>query len=168
LLFSIQKTVKTVLNYGRLRELWGTLPWNMIRPALPIRFTHRNKNCSGINKKSSNNLVSGDGSRYTLDLEICIKRYGFKPYYFSMQFELSDNWQEAFKYRPGQKVYVKYGSHAVDSIVSYDPMMVPPIVLANDPMPRYPEELELVTKPQISLPLSPVSLLSRARAQLSA
>ena len=52
--------------------------------------------------------------------------------------------QEALQYRPGQRVELKQSPGLVDAIVEYDPMMVPPIMLANDPKPRYPEELRLL------------------------
>lgn len=53
--------------------------------------------------------------------------------------------QEALLYRPGQRVELKARPGFVDAIVEYDPMMVPPIWLANDPQPRYPEELILIS-----------------------
>lgn len=53
---------------------------------------------------------------------------------------------EKFQYRPGRHVEVKSHPGAVDTIVTYDPMMVPPITLEKDPQPRYPEELRIVTK----------------------
>jgi hypothetical protein len=55
--------------------------------------------------------------------------------------------QEALRYRPGQRVELKANPGIVDVIVEYDPMMVPPIWLANDPKPRYPHELNLLPKP---------------------
>jgi hypothetical protein len=55
--------------------------------------------------------------------------------------------QEALKYRPGQRVELKQRPGIVDIIAEYDPMMVPPISLVNDPKPRYPEELILLVKP---------------------
>ncbi|HEY9710938.1 MAG TPA: hypothetical protein V6D48_22210 [Oculatellaceae cyanobacterium] len=59
--------------------------------------------------------------------------------------------QEAHKYRPGQRVELKASPGQVDVITEYDPMMVPPIWLANDPKPRYPHELNLLGKPVISM-----------------
>lgn len=59
--------------------------------------------------------------------------------------------QEALKYRPGQRVELKTSPGRVDVIAEYDPMMVPPIWLANDPKPRYPHELNLLRTPVISL-----------------
>lgn len=55
--------------------------------------------------------------------------------------------QEIATYRPGQKVEIKHRPGVVDTVIAYDPMMVPPIVLAIDPQPRYPEELTLVDRP---------------------
>ncbi|AFY93895.1 hypothetical protein [Chamaesiphon minutus] len=58
--------------------------------------------------------------------------------------------QEIAVYRPGQKVEVKSRSGIVDTVIAYDPDMVPPVVLANDPQPRYPEELTLISQPRTS------------------
>ncbi len=55
--------------------------------------------------------------------------------------------QEIAAYRPGQKVEIKHRPGVIDTVLAYDPMMVPPIVLASDPQPRYPEELTLVDRP---------------------
>ncbi|MEP0785478.1 hypothetical protein [Coleofasciculus sp. FACHB-129] len=55
--------------------------------------------------------------------------------------------QEAFEYRPGTRVELKQRPGVVDIIAEYDPMMVPPIWLLNDPQPRYPEELTLLPVP---------------------
>ncbi|HEY9726152.1 MAG TPA: hypothetical protein V6D50_06855 [Chroococcales cyanobacterium] len=55
--------------------------------------------------------------------------------------------QESLKFRPGQRVQLKANPDVVDTIAEYDPMMVPPIWLANDPKPRYPHELNLITSP---------------------
>ncbi|HEY9632503.1 MAG TPA: hypothetical protein V6D14_03800 [Coleofasciculaceae cyanobacterium] len=52
--------------------------------------------------------------------------------------------QEALRYRPGQRVELKATPGIVDVIAEYDPMMVPPIWLANDPKPRYAHELNLL------------------------
>ena len=55
--------------------------------------------------------------------------------------------EEALRYQPGQRVELKARPGVVDVIAEYDPMMVPPIWLANDPKPRYPHELNLLTQP---------------------
>jgi hypothetical protein len=52
--------------------------------------------------------------------------------------------KEMATYRPGQKVESKYHPGLIDTIIAYDPMMVPPVILAIDPQPRYPEELILI------------------------
>lgn len=54
--------------------------------------------------------------------------------------------QEALQYRPGERVELKQRPGVVYMIAEYDPMMVPPIWLVNDPQPRYPEELNLLPK----------------------
>lgn len=59
--------------------------------------------------------------------------------------------QEAFQYRPGQKVELKHQPGVMDVIESYDPMMVPPIMLVSDPHPRYPEELRLIPAPVVQM-----------------
>jgi hypothetical protein len=59
-------------------------------------------------------------------------------------------WSEAREmamYRPGQKVEIKHRPGVIDTVIAYDPMMVPPVILATDPQPRYPEELILVSHP---------------------
>ena len=59
--------------------------------------------------------------------------------------------QEAYRYRPGQRVEIKACPGVVDIIAEYDPMMVPPIWLANDPKPRYPHELNVLPRPVLSV-----------------
>ena len=54
--------------------------------------------------------------------------------------------REALMYRPGLKVELKEKPGSFDRIVSYDPMMVPPIWLEKDPRPRYPHEVRIITK----------------------
>jgi hypothetical protein len=61
---------------------------------------------------------------------------------FQMQADLDR--LEAMEYRPGQRVELKQCPGKIDEIAEYDPMMVPPIWLVNDPQPRYPEELNLL------------------------
>jgi hypothetical protein len=60
--------------------------------------------------------------------------------------EVDFDQQEALKYRPGTRVELKSCPGAVDIVAAYDPMMVPPIWLVNDPKPRYPEELTLLPR----------------------
>lgn len=59
----------------------------------------------------------------------------------TMGFNDNVDWEEAFMYRPGQKVELKSQPGTFDIVASYDPMMVPPIWLVNDPRPRYAHEL---------------------------
>ncbi len=58
--------------------------------------------------------------------------------------------QEMAIYRPGQKVEIKRRPGIIDTVIAYDPMMVPPVMLANDPQSRYPEELNLVAQAAIA------------------
>ena len=53
--------------------------------------------------------------------------------------------QEMAIYRPGQKVELKHLPGVVDTIIAYDPCMVPPVILASDPQPRYPDELNVIS-----------------------
>lgn len=58
-------------------------------------------------------------------------------------------WNEAEEisiYRAGQKVELKHHPGVIDTVIGYDPYMVPPVLLANDPQPRYPEELTVVSQ----------------------
>jgi hypothetical protein len=59
-------------------------------------------------------------------------------------------WSEAVEmltYRPGQKVELKQRPGKIDTVIGYDRLMVPPVILANDPQPRYPEELTVIAQP---------------------
>jgi hypothetical protein len=63
-------------------------------------------------------------------------------------------WNETIEraiYHPGQKVEVKHRPGIIDTVIAYDPSTVPSIVLANDPQPRYPEELNLISQPRMVL-----------------
>jgi hypothetical protein len=60
-----------------------------------------------------------------------------------MDFDLE--WEEAWDYQPGFTVELKSEPGALHTIESYDPMMVPPVWLADDPMPRYPHELKVIS-----------------------
>lgn len=64
-----------------------------------------------------------------------------------MSFAANLDWEEGFIYRAGQKVELKSQPGTFDIIASYDPMMVPPIWLVNDPKPRYAHELRVVSHP---------------------
>ncbi len=64
-----------------------------------------------------------------------------------MNFDANVDWEEAFEYRPGQKVELISQPGSFDTIAFYEPMMVPPIWLAKDPKPRYAHELRVITHP---------------------
>jgi len=55
--------------------------------------------------------------------------------------------QEALEFDPGQSVELKRWLGLFDAVAEYNPMMVPPVILVNDPQPRYPEELRLMHRP---------------------
>jgi hypothetical protein len=55
--------------------------------------------------------------------------------------------QEMAVYRPGQKVELKHRPGIIDTIIAYDPYMVPPVILASDAQPRYAEELNVISQP---------------------
>lgn len=57
------------------------------------------------------------------------------------------DWEEAFRFRPGQKVELKSQPGTCDIVASYEAMMVPPIWLVNDPKPRYAHELRVISHP---------------------
>jgi hypothetical protein len=83
-------------------------------------------------------------------------------------------WSEAAEitaYRPGQKVEIKQRPGVIDTIIAYDPMMVPPVILASDPQPRYPEELILISQPGNGLnwlkPWSKVANISKSRSMVA-
>jgi hypothetical protein len=56
------------------------------------------------------------------------------------------DWDEIFEYQPGFIVELKSHPGVFDTIQEYDPMMVPPVWLVNDPRPRYPYELRVLSK----------------------
>lgn len=65
-----------------------------------------------------------------------------------MNFETATDWDEAFEYLPGSVVELKAQPGVFDIIDFYEPMMVPPVWLVNDPRPRYPHELRIVSRMQ--------------------
>lgn len=73
-----------------------------------------------------------------------------------MSIDTNIDWEEAFKYRPGQKVELKAQPGTFDIIASYEAMMVPPIWLVNDPKPRYAHELRVISQPVIELALEKI------------
>ena len=74
------------------------------------------------------------------------------------------DWEEAFRYRAGQKVELKEMPGTFDTIASYEETMVPPIWLVNDPRPRYAHELRVISHPVIKLDwLNPRHYLAKRR-----
>lgn len=73
-----------------------------------------------------------------------------------MSFDVNIDWEEAFKYRPGQKVELSTQPGTFDIIASYEAMMVPPIWLVNDPKPRYAHELRVISHPLIEMALEKI------------
>lgn len=63
-----------------------------------------------------------------------------------MDFHVDVAWDEAVTYHTGLQVELKSKPGVIDTIAEYDPMMVPPIWLENDPKPRYPHELRVVSQ----------------------
>ncbi len=68
-----------------------------------------------------------------------------------MDFDTNIDWEEAFMYRSGQKVELESQPGTFDIIASYEPMMVPPIWLVNDPRPRYAHELRVIADSNIDM-----------------
>jgi hypothetical protein len=56
------------------------------------------------------------------------------------------DWDEIFEYQPGFIVELQSHPGVFDTIREYEPMMVPPVWLVNDPRPRYPHELRVVCR----------------------
>jgi hypothetical protein len=64
------------------------------------------------------------------------------------------NWseeQEMAMYRPGQRVELKNHPGTIATVLAYDPMMVPPVILDGHTQPRYPEELILLSPSTTSI-----------------
>jgi hypothetical protein len=56
------------------------------------------------------------------------------------------DWEELLEYQVGFIIELKSRPGVFDTIASYDPAMVPPIWLLNDPIPRYPHELKIISR----------------------
>ena len=63
-----------------------------------------------------------------------------------MNFNADLDWEEAFEYRPGQRVELKSQPGTFDTIADYEAMMVPPIWLVNDTRPHYSHELRVIPR----------------------
>lgn len=57
------------------------------------------------------------------------------------------DWDEMFEYLPGTLVELRNQPNVLYEIECYEAMMVPPIWLRNDPRPRYPHEIRVVSRP---------------------
>lgn len=66
-----------------------------------------------------------------------------------MNWNVDVDWDEELEYRPGVRVEIKAKPGTFDTIAEYDPTMVPSIWLENDPRPRYPHELRVVSRPWV-------------------
>jgi len=70
---------------------------------------------------------------------------------FDADFNMDVDFDEALTFQPGQKVELKSKPGTFDTVAVYDPMMVPSIWLENDPRPRYPHELRVVSQPWLAV-----------------
>lgn len=68
-----------------------------------------------------------------------------------MNIELAINWDEMFEYLPGTMVELKDKPGILHRIDYYEVMLVPPIWLTNDPRPRYPHELQIVSRREVQV-----------------
>ncbi|MEA5452780.1 hypothetical protein VB780_29685 [Leptolyngbya sp. CCNP1308] len=60
--------------------------------------------------------------------------------------ESAIDWDELFDYLPGTLVEQVDQPGIIYEIEGYEATMVPPIWLVNDPRPRYPHELRIVSR----------------------
>lgn len=58
------------------------------------------------------------------------------------------DWDELFEYLPGTLVELVQQPGQVYEIEAYEALMVPPIWLVDNPRPRYPHELRVVSRQQ--------------------
>ncbi|MFQ4146885.1 hypothetical protein [Chlorogloeopsis sp. ULAP02] len=63
-----------------------------------------------------------------------------------MNTESGIDWNEMFEYPAGTIVELKDKPGVLHRIDYYEAMMVPPIWLVDDPRPRYPHELRIVSR----------------------
>lgn len=56
------------------------------------------------------------------------------------------DWDELFEYLPGTLVEQVDQPGKLDEIEGYETTLVPPIWLVDDPRPRYPHELRIVSR----------------------
>ncbi|MBW4652185.1 MAG: hypothetical protein KME20_03900 [Kaiparowitsia implicata GSE-PSE-MK54-09C] len=71
------------------------------------------------------------------------------------------DWDEMFEYLPGTWVELKHQPGVLYQIDCYEATMVPPIWLVGNPQPRYPSELQLVSRRDVAVcDLEPQSALA--------
>ncbi len=63
-----------------------------------------------------------------------------------MNNESGIDWDEMFEYLPGMIVELKKKEGVQYRIDYYEAVMVPPIWLVGDPMPRYAHELKIISR----------------------
>jgi hypothetical protein len=80
-----------------------------------------------------------------------------------MSARIDMDWEEAWMYRPGQRVELKTKPGTFDTIAQYDADMVPPVWLANDPQPRYPHELRIIMHPLLRFDRAKSAIKSATR-----
>ncbi|MFW9257562.1 hypothetical protein [Nostoc sp. CALU 546] len=68
-----------------------------------------------------------------------------------MNVDSAIDWDEIFEYLPGTVVELKNNPGVLHQIDYYETTMVPPIWLVNDPRPRYPHELQIVSRRHIQV-----------------
>lgn len=62
------------------------------------------------------------------------------------------DWDEMFEYLPGTTVELKAAPGGIlYQIDYYEAMLVPPIWLVDDPRPRYPHELQIVSRREVQV-----------------
>lgn len=89
-----------------------------------------------------------------------------------MNTESPIDWDEMFEYLPGMVVELKNKPGEMHQIDYYEATMVPPIWLVDDPRPRYPSELRIVSRQAVQVCLmsstesEPVSLATGAEIYL--
>jgi hypothetical protein len=69
----------------------------------------------------------------------------------AMNTESVIDWDEMFEYLPGTVVELKNKPEVLHRIDYYEAMMVPPIWLVDDPCPRYPHELRIVSRREVQV-----------------
>jgi len=68
-----------------------------------------------------------------------------------MNTESAIDWDEMFECLPGTTVELKATPGVLHQIDYYEAMLVPPIWLVNDPRPRYPHELQIVSHREVQI-----------------